>query len=67
MEESPLTGAAPRSSLLAEPKPPIVEIRNLSKSYHRESLAVPVLHDITFDIAEGEFSMGDESLPVSPL
>ncbi len=40
---------------LAEPKPPIVEIRNLSKSYHRESLAVPVLHDITFDIAEGEF------------
>ncbi len=40
---------------LAEPKPPIVEIRNISKSYHRESLAVPVLHDITFDIAEGEF------------
>jgi len=40
---------------LSEPKPPIVEIRNISKSYHRESLAVPVLHDITFDIAEGEF------------
>jgi putative ABC transport system ATP-binding protein len=40
---------------LTEPKPPIVEIRNISKSYHRESLAVPVLHDITFDIAEGEF------------
>jgi len=40
---------------LAEPKPPIVEIRKLFKSYHRENLAVPVLHDITFDIAEGEF------------
>ncbi len=40
---------------MAEPKPPIVEIRNIFKSYHRENLAVPVLHDITFDIAEGEF------------
>jgi putative ABC transport system ATP-binding protein len=33
----------------------IVEIRNVYKSYHRESLIVPVLYDITFDIAEGEF------------
>ncbi len=33
----------------------IVEIKNVFKSYHRESLIVPVLHDITFDIAEGEF------------
>lgn len=33
----------------------IVEIRNVYKSYHRENLIVPVLHDITFDIAEGEF------------
>jgi putative ABC transport system ATP-binding protein len=40
---------------LAEPKRSIVEIRNIFKSYHRENLAVPVLHDITFDIAEGEF------------
>jgi putative ABC transport system ATP-binding protein len=40
---------------MAEPKPPIVEIRNIFKSYHRENLAVPVLYDITFDIAEGEF------------
>ena len=40
---------------MAEPKHPIVEIRNLSKSYYRGTLAVPVLHDITFDIAEGEF------------
>ena len=40
---------------MTESKPSIVEIRNISKSYHRDSLAVPVLHDITFDIAEGEF------------
>jgi len=40
---------------LAEPKRSIVEIRNIFKSYHRENLAVPVLHDITFDIAEGAF------------
>jgi putative ABC transport system ATP-binding protein len=34
---------------------PIVEIKNVYKCYHRESLIVPVLYDITFDIAEGEF------------
>jgi putative ABC transport system ATP-binding protein len=36
-------------------KPPIVEIANLSKSYRRGSQIIPVLEDITFDIAEGEF------------
>jgi putative ABC transport system ATP-binding protein len=36
-------------------KQAIVEIRHLYKSYHRESLIVPVLYDITFDIGEGEF------------
>ena len=40
---------------MIEKKPPIVEIKNLNKSYHRDALWVPVLHDITFDIAEGEF------------
>ncbi len=40
---------------LAESKPPIVEIRNVFKCYHRDDLVVPVLHDISFDIAEGEF------------
>jgi len=40
---------------MTEQKNTIVEIRNVYKSYHRESLIVPVLHDITFDIAEGEF------------
>jgi putative ABC transport system ATP-binding protein len=40
---------------LSEPKPPIVEIRHIYKCYHRENLVVPVLHDITFDIADGEF------------
>ncbi|HMK57138.1 MAG TPA: ABC transporter ATP-binding protein [Dissulfurispiraceae bacterium] len=33
----------------------IVEIRNVSKSYRRGSQIVPVLENITFDIAEGEF------------
>jgi putative ABC transport system ATP-binding protein len=40
---------------MPQQKNTIVEIRNVYKSYHRESLIVPVLHDITFDIAEGEF------------
>jgi putative ABC transport system ATP-binding protein len=33
----------------------IVEIRNLSKSYHRGSLVIPVLNNISLDIKEGEF------------
>jgi putative ABC transport system ATP-binding protein len=40
---------------MTQQKNTIVEIRNVYKSYHRESLIVPVLHDITFDITEGEF------------
>lgn len=35
--------------------PPIVEIRNLSKSYRRGDQVVPVLHEISFDIPDGEF------------
>jgi putative ABC transport system ATP-binding protein len=34
---------------------PIVEIRNLSKSYRRGSQILPVLSDISLDIAAGEF------------
>lgn len=34
---------------------PIVGIRNLFKSYRRGSQVIPVLQDISFDIAEGEF------------
>jgi putative ABC transport system ATP-binding protein len=34
---------------------PIVEIRQLSKSYRRGEQVVPVLVDINFDIADGEF------------
>jgi putative ABC transport system ATP-binding protein len=41
--------------MMTEEKRAIVEIRNIYKSYHRENLVVPVLYDITFDIAEGEF------------
>jgi putative ABC transport system ATP-binding protein len=36
-------------------KPPIVEITHLSKSYRRGNQVIPVLEDITFDIADGEF------------
>ena len=35
--------------------PPIVEISNLYKSYRRGSQVIPVLEDITIDIAQGEF------------
>ncbi len=36
-------------------KPPIVQLRNLSKSYIRGSQEISVLMDINFDIEEGEF------------
>ncbi len=35
--------------------PPIVEVKNLNKSYRRGSEIVPVLDDINFDIGQGEF------------
>lgn len=35
--------------------PPIVEVRNLVKSYRRGGQVVPVLTGISFDIAQGEF------------
>jgi len=35
--------------------PPMVSIRDVSKSYRRGSRPVPVLEDISFDIAEREF------------
>jgi len=38
-----------------ENKPPLVEIRNVSKSYRRGSQIVPVLKEVTFNIAEEEF------------
>jgi putative ABC transport system ATP-binding protein len=34
---------------------PIVQIRDVSKSYRRDSLAVPVLDNITLDVPAGEF------------
>jgi putative ABC transport system ATP-binding protein len=37
------------------PNRPIVEIRNLRKSYRRGQQIVPVLENITLDIAQGEF------------
>ncbi|QSV45623.1 ABC transporter ATP-binding protein [Geobacter benzoatilyticus] len=40
---------------MAEDTPSIVAVRNLSKSYRRGAQTVPVLQDISFDIAPGEF------------
>lgn len=40
---------------MMEGKTPLVEIKNLNKSYRRGTQVVPVLHDITFDINEVEF------------
>lgn len=34
---------------------PVVEIRNLSKSYRRSDQIVPVQHEIAFDIDDGAF------------
>ena len=34
---------------------PIVQVRGVSKSYRRDSMAIPVLHDISLEIPEGEF------------
>jgi putative ABC transport system ATP-binding protein len=38
-----------------EYKTPLVEIKNLYKSYRRGSQMIPVLENITFDIEDGEF------------
>jgi putative ABC transport system ATP-binding protein len=40
---------------MMEGKTPLVEIKDLNKSYRRGTQVVPVLHDITFDINEVEF------------
>jgi putative ABC transport system ATP-binding protein len=34
---------------------PIVKLSAISKSYYRDSLEIPVLHDINLEIAEGQF------------
>src|SRR6266480_7432443 len=33
----------------------IVQVRGVSKSYRRDSMAIPVLHDISLDVPQGEF------------
>lgn len=35
--------------------PAIIEVKNISKSYTRDSFGIPVLNDITLNIEEGEF------------
>ena len=34
---------------------PLIEIQNVSKSYRRDSLEIPVLSNITFSVQEGDF------------
>lgn len=33
----------------------IIQVKNVSKSYWRNNLEIPVLHDISLEVAEGEF------------
>ena len=33
----------------------IIQVQNVSKSYWRDSLEIPVLHNITLDVNEGDF------------
>src|SRR5262245_39029495 len=35
--------------------PPLIKVRDLFKSYQRDSLEIPVLRNINLEIAEGEF------------
>ena len=34
---------------------PLIQIRNVSKSYRRDSMSIPVLQRISLDVPEGEF------------
>jgi putative ABC transport system ATP-binding protein len=36
-------------------EPALIEVQNLSKSYRRDSLEIPVLRNISLSVAEGEF------------
>ncbi len=49
--DSPLAGNVRR----AGSGRPLIQIRNLSKSYHRGEQIVPVLENINLDVGEGEF------------
>ncbi|GAB4327494.1 MAG: ABC transporter ATP-binding protein [Candidatus Zixiibacteriota bacterium] len=34
---------------------PVVDVRNVSKSYHRDHVEIPVLNDLSLSVPEGEF------------
>ena len=36
-------------------KQALIEVQNLSKSYRRDSLEIPVLRNISLNVTEGEF------------
>src|SRR5471032_1932770 len=46
---------AGNASVMPAPVEPVVEIRNLVKAYRRGGQIVPVLTDITLDIASGDY------------
>jgi putative ABC transport system ATP-binding protein len=46
---------SPAAQVDDPPAPPLISIRSVSKSYRRGGQVVPVLSDITLDIAAGEF------------
>jgi len=51
-----LRGGAKSHRAVEESMPnPIVQVRGVSKSYRRDSMAIPVLRDISLDVPEGEF------------
>jgi len=35
--------------------PPLIELREISKSYHRDAIEIPVLDRVTISVAEGDF------------
>ena len=35
--------------------PPLIELREVSKSYHRDAIEIPVLDRVTISVAEGDF------------
>ena len=44
-----------RQDILSVPKPPVIHVRNLSKTYENSGVQTPALHDITLSIFTGEF------------
>jgi putative ABC transport system ATP-binding protein len=50
MVDAPLDGSSNGSE-----RPALIEVQNVSKSYRRDTLEIPVLRNISLTVAEGEF------------